>query len=212
MTEARHKRIWILFFKLYATFHLKRKFFDVRYHIEGNTLPKTSHGRPVLIVSNHFSFWDGFIHMLFVHKLFKKRIFIMMLQEQLQRHPFLRYGGCFSVNRGRRDVVESLRYGYKVLEDKANALLIFPQGEVSSLYTANFRFMKGAAYLANNSPGSHVWMNVNLVNYFSQKKPLLNIYLKRFHGELSMLESEFNSFAQECREKESPEVNGDKLI
>lgn len=218
MITASHKKRWVIFFRIYASWHLKRLFHDMRYHVLDNDIdiakesPGRAHNGSILVVSNHFSFWDGFIHMLFVHKIFKKNIFIMMLEEQLKKHPFLRYGGCFSVHRGKRDVAESLRYSCEILENPANALLIFPQGEVESLYTNDFSFMKGAGYIMDHSAACQVWMNVNLINYYSLKKPVLNIYLKRYHGEAGLLQESFNLFARECRKRESPEITGEKLL
>lgn len=209
MITALHKKRWELFFKIYSTFHLNRQFFDVRYHVQSHDVQED---RSILLISNHFSFWDGFIHMLLSKKLFKKKIFIMMLQEQLQKHNFLRYGGCFSIEKGSREIITSLHYGIDKLTDAKNMLLIFPQGQTESLYTTQFKFQKGVNYIMDSSPNSDVWFNINLINFYSLKKPVLNMYLSKYSGTSKDLEAAFNQYAALCRSKEKSQITGEPLL
>lgn len=225
MITALHKKRWELFFKIYSAFYLKRVFFDVRYSIQNindsinvneNTnlseSPNVDKNRSILLISNHFSFWDGFIHMLLSNKFFKKKIFIMMLQDQLDKNIFLRYGGCFSVAKGSRGVMESLNYSIEKLKERGNMLLIFPQGQTESLYTTDFKFQKGVSYIRDRSPNSEVWFNVNLINFYSLKKPVLNMYLAQYSGPTNQLENSFNNYAALCRSKESEQIKGKPLL
>lgn len=213
MIKATHNRRWELFFKLYSRIYMGLLFKDIRYITDEQTNLDMLKSRSSLIVANHFSFWDGFIQMLWCGKLLKKRIFIMMLYQQLVKFPFLKYGGCFSLNKGRKEVVESLNYGIDILSDFNNALLIFPQGRVESLYTQSYIFESGVSALAKRSKDAAIIFNINLINYFSNRRASLNIYLKEYCGErdLKSIESSFNSFADECKKREDGTLKGVKL-
>ncbi len=54
---------------------------------------------PVLILANHFSKWDGFIQYRINRILYRRKFHVMMLEEQLLKHPILRKGGAFSVRK-----------------------------------------------------------------------------------------------------------------
>jgi len=57
--------------------------------------------RAVLLLSNHFSWWDGFLlfqlNRLFLHKKFH----ILVTEENYRSHGFLKYLGAFSVKSNR---------------------------------------------------------------------------------------------------------------
>lgn len=172
-----------------------------------------SPGRSIILISNHFSFWDGFIHLILNREVFKRRVHIMMLYEQLVNRKFLRYGGTFSIDKGRKGVVESLKYSCEILKDCKNMLLIFPQGKIQSLYTYPFKFEKGVEYIISQSKDVDIYFNINLLNFFSDKKPTLTMYYKPYisnNFKISDIEQAYNLFSQECMEcerAESKEVN-----
>ena len=209
MITAKHKKLWELFFVAYSRFYLKKLFYDVRYVSDIAQPPLNA----VLLIANHFSFWDGFIQMHLSRKLFKKKVFIMMLKEQLLPRKFLRYGGCFSIDKGSRSVVESINYSRQLLYNPENMLLIFPQGKLESLYTSRFTFESGLKRIMTVSAEIDIYLNINLINYYSNKKPTLTAYLKKVTDPSpETIEEQFNQFAQECRQlEESPKPKGEKL-
>ena len=200
MIKARHTRIGVWFFRNYSGFFLGRNFKSI--NIEGDY--KDSN-KSVLVISNHFSWWDGFIQLVLNEKVFKKVFYVMMLEEQLKRFMILNKAGAFSIKKQTREIIESLRYCNELLVHKSNLLLIFPQGEIQSLYTQTFVFEKGLLFLLKNENTSLIF-NVNLVDYFSDKKPHLKIYYKEYvydkNTSLRDIENSFNSFASECRDKQ----------
>ncbi len=116
--------------------------------------------------------------------------------------------GCFSVKKGSRDVIESLNYCLELLMDNKNMVLIFPQGEIQSLYTQSFLFENGLDFILRNiRKDIEIVFNVNLIDYFSQQKPSLNIYFEEFflnQGDTKKeLENAFNSFAIQCKMKQT---------
>lgn len=200
MIKARHTRTGVWFFRKYSNFFLGRNFKSIS--ILGDF---EESNKSVLVISNHFSWWDGFIQLILNDRVFKKVFHVMMLEEQLKRYMILNKAGAFSIKKKSRDIIESLGYCNEILENKNNLLLIFPQGETQSLYKQIFVFEKGLTNLLKKENTSLIF-NVNLVDYFSDKKPHLTIYYKEYiydkNTSLKDIESSFNTFASECRNKQ----------
>jgi hypothetical protein len=82
--------------------------------------------------------------------------------------------------------------------------LLFPQGEIQSIYTDYFKFENGLKYiLANKKTDIQLIFNINLVDYFSDQKPSLTVYFKKYDLQKSKslkdIEADFNHFAQQCK-------------
>ena len=206
-------------FEQYAKRHLRKIYKEVRYVTSDNpgvNLFESGKEKPVLLVSNHFSFWDGFIHIMLNRRTFKRTVNIMMLNEQLSKRKFLSYSGAFSLDKGNRGVIAGLRHSVGLLKERKNLLLMFPQGEIQSLYTRNFVFERGLEFIVNNASDIQIIFNVNLINFFSDRKPTLTMYLKEYYPQpeekISHLEQEFNLFAVECFNSERPKERGVKII
>lgn len=166
-------------------------------------------GLPVLMIANHFCWWDGFIQYRLNRARFGRRLYVMMLEEQLRRHPLLRECGCFSVEKGSRQVIESLAYCRRILHDPRNMLLLFPQGKIESMHLAEYRFERGAEYILRRLDGNvQVVFNVNLVDYFSYRKPSLTVWYEPYDPgtdpRTETLEQAFNVFARRCRLNRQP--------
>jgi hypothetical protein len=219
MIKGRYTPFTGWLFEKYALWHMRKIFQSIRYVISEKTGENpflSDIQRPVLLISNHFSFWDGFIHIMLNRRIFKRRVNIMMLHEQLTKRKFLRYTGAFSLDKGNRGVIAGIRHSVDLLKDKNNLFLIFPQGEIQSLYTRNFVFERGLEFIVNNSPGIQIIFNVNLMNFFSDRKPSLTMYLKEYTPQTSEtianLQQEFNLFALESFNSENPRERGRKII
>lgn len=132
-----------------------------------------------MIIGNHFSWWDGFIVSYANHQLFSRRIFVMMLEEELQQRTFLRRIGAFSIKKNSRSAMESIQYALKVLETENNILLLFPQGNFQSLHQYPLCFEKGWFRILQQAPDNmQLVFMANLTDYFSQRKPNLSIYVQ----------------------------------
>lgn len=133
-------------------------------------------GLPLLVVGNHFSWWDGFIQHRLNRTFFHRRQYVMMLEDQLMKNPVLAHCGAFSVRKNSRDMLESLGYAAGILSDPGNMLILFPQGRIESLYKESLEFQSGLDYLFRRIPNEFgIVMNVNLVDYGSHSKPSLRI-------------------------------------
>jgi len=199
MIKARHTYRGKLVCDFYSSYKLDSAFSSV--NMIGDV---TDNGLPVLIIANHFSWWDGFIQYRLNKIIFKKRFHVMMLEEQLEKYMILNKGGAFSIRRNSREIIDSLNYCTGLLKDNNNLVLLFPQGKIESIYTPYFSFENGLNYLLKHlENGIQLVFNVNLIDYFSQKKPSLNIYFKRFDFStpiaVKQIEKEFNDYTSECK-------------
>jgi 1-acyl-sn-glycerol-3-phosphate acyltransferase len=198
--RARHNYFIYKFFSLYALLSIKRNF--RRVCIDGEIREREA---GVLIISNHVSWWDGFWVMYANLKLFRRKFHFMMLEDQLRRFWHFRYTGGFSVRKGSRSVLETLDHACELLSNRGNIVLVFPEGEIQSIYKAPVRFEGGIERIIRQCVSPVIiCFAVNLIDYLSDKNPSLYIYLKEFtpvEGSLEEAEREYNKFLSECIEK-----------
>lgn len=177
MIEANHRRFFVWFIKVYTSVNLRLSFRKVI--IEGDTVVPAD--KPLLLIGNHFSWWDGFFAWHLNDTLWKRKFHVMMLEEQLQTRMFLNKAGAYSVRRGSRSVIDSLNYTSQLLKKAENLVVIYPQGEISSLYTYPVRFERGIDRIIRSAGTDiSVLFYVALVDWFSSKKPSLTLRLRRF--------------------------------
>lgn len=195
MIPANHQRFYVWFFRLYARWMLHQHFRSV--HIKS---PRRDIPSPVLLIGNHFSWWDGFIVEYINNKVFRKKLFIMMLEEQLKGRLFLSKAGAFSIRKASRSALDSINYAIDLLEDHNNLLVIYPQGEIRSMHIRRQEFQKGVEKVLDRQEGNvKVFFYAALTDYFSHRKPGLNIYLEEFRRrQPGSLEDEYNKFLDRC--------------
>jgi hypothetical protein len=200
--KAKHHWLIYPFFKWYGVWKTEKGFRPVI--IDGQIREMN---RSVLVLSNHFSWWDGFWAMYVNRKVFNRRFHFMMLEEQLKRYRFFNYTGGYSVRKGSRSVVESIGYTIGLLKNKENFVLLFPSGSIESMHKKSLRFEKGIHHILKNQDISpHVVLMACLIDYFSSPKPGLYIYLKEYQQNTpgnQDLEQAYNDFYLECVEKQS---------
>ncbi|NLE34714.1 MAG: glycerol acyltransferase [Bacteroidales bacterium] len=201
--KARHIPFFVSFFSFYSRNRLKRHFNDVIFECSISTA-----GRPVLLIGNHFSWWDGFIayrlNDLFLHKKFH----IMMLEEQLEHRLFLNKAGAFSIKRGSRTVVETLSYTSGLLHDADNMVVMYPQGVITSIHRRPVRFEKGTErVIAGASDKLMILFYVALPDWYSEKKPGLYVRVIEYAAReraITDLEEAYNMFLDECIANQIP--------
>ncbi len=201
--KARHIPFFVRFFSYYSRTGLKRHFNDVTFDCSVSPA-----GRPVLLIGNHFSWWDGFIayHLndLFLHKKFH----IMMLEEQLEKRLFLNKAGAYSVRRGSRSVVETLSYTSVLLHEAENMVVVYPQGTITSIHRRPVRFERGTErIIAGASDKLMILFYVALPDWYSEKKPGLYIRVIEYSARersVTDLEEAYNIFLDECVAKQIP--------
>ena len=167
-------------------------------------------GKPILMIGNHFSWWDGFFACYLNQEIFHKKLHIMMLEEQLRPRMFLNKAGAYSIRKGSRDALESLKYTAGLMNDPGNLAVLYPQGEFESVYTFPVRFENGMEKIAGFAQNEfELVFYAALIDYFSYRKPTLTIYLEQANpadaGSARLLESAYNSFLAFCISKQRPE-------
>lgn len=198
--KAKHHFIIYRFFKNYSIRKTNRVFEKVS--IEGKF---NDRGKPLLIVANHVSWWDGFWLMYLNLKVFHRKFHFMMLENQLKKYWFFNYAGGYSINKKSKTIIESLNYTEELLDDTNNMVLIFPQGKIHSMYESNIKFEKGIDRILKKTNNIEVIQVVNLVDYFSKEKPSLFIYFEEYRSneKTISLEESFQQFYTLCVKKQS---------
>lgn len=167
--------------------------------------------RAVLLLANHFSWWDGFLlfqlNRLFLHKKFH----ILVTEENYHAHGFLKYLGAFSVKKQSRSMIETLEYAGKLLNDPANLVVIFPQGKLFSSHCDEVLFEKGLMNVINSSDRKFQYLFVALlVDYFQFKKPTAKAYLQTWEGaeftSLQLIKSEYNKHYSQAKRSQNQEI------
>ncbi|TAJ09174.1 hypothetical protein DMA11_20585 [Marinilabiliaceae bacterium JC017] len=195
--KAKHHWLVDAFFKYYTIWKIKTHFHQVL--IQGSC---ENNGSPMLVLANHFSWWDGFwIHYLNTTRL-KRRFHFMMLEEQLRKYWLLQYAGGFSIKKGSRSALETIKHTTDLLQDSHNLVLLFPQGEIQSMHPIRFQFKKGVeTILRRTNKPVQILFIANLVEYFSHPRPTLFMYLKEYQTDgiqPDHLETAFNRFFEQC--------------
>jgi hypothetical protein len=197
MIKAKHHPIVYNFFKIYVPWIIRRNFHKV--HVTGHFPDKN---KPVLVIANHISWWDGFWTVHLILNLFHRKFHFMMLEDQLRKARILNLAGGFSIQKGSRSMLESLKYAVELLSDNRNLVLVFPQGKFTSIYDPSFQFEKGLERIVKEVSGkAQIFFQANLIDYFSHKKPSLFIYLKecdQLQPDIGSIQDLYNAFYASC--------------
>ncbi len=200
MIKAKHHWFLYPFFAWYGWMRIKRHFKKI--HIEGD-IPDLN--LPLLVVANHFSWWDGFFILSLNRKRFHKKFHVMMLEEQLRKYWFFSHTGAFSVKKNSKSVIESLNYAVELLQNPENMLTYFPQGQFESMYQQPLPFENGLSWILKNLKNDlQVIFVVNQVEYFESPKPQLFIYFEKYDyaGKSSeQIKLDYNDFFVACYRK-----------
>ena len=197
MIKAHHTWFGKQVFDWLVPFLIRRHFRD--FIIEEQ--PAIDHEKPVLILANHFSWWDGFTHYYLNQRHFHKRFHVMMLEEELAKRPLFSRAGAYGVKKGRRYVLETLDYTVELLADPDNMVLIFPAGRIQSLYDRECRFQKGLGKILEKT-GTDVQVIFSYIfpEYGSHPKPALHGYFRLYDEKDFKLEALEAAFAKHFRD------------
>jgi 1-acyl-sn-glycerol-3-phosphate acyltransferase len=135
--------------------------------------------KSILLLANHFSFWDSLILYIVNRKLLKKRFYVMVREDTTVKLQYLKFGGAFSINKRSKDMLESLEYAAELLKDPKNLVLIFPQGKLYSNFVNDIHFEKGTARIMQKAADKfQIIFAATFVQYLKHKKPTATVYLK----------------------------------
>lgn len=196
MLTANHHRFIYPFFQYYTEYLLKRRFHSVQ--IFGDFEDR---GLPVLLIANHIGWWDGFWAMHLMLKVLHRKFYFMMQEDQLLKYRFFNQTGAFSIRKSSREALQSLFYASSLLEEPSNMVLIYPQGQLHSLYNSDFHFQRGLGRLIGGREGKlHLILSANMIDYWDHPRPSLSTYIEEYQGamKLEALEEGYNAFYQSC--------------
>lgn len=195
--KARHHFFIYPFFKFYAGWIIHQHFGRVELKNEFD-----DRDLPVLLLANHVSWWDGFFAMLINVKVLRRKFHFMMLEEQLMKFSFFNKTGGYSIRKKSREAIESINYTAELLHDIGNMVLLFPQGKIASIYTPTFQFEPGISRIIEKTGCAiHILFMANLIDYFSNRKPGLYIYVSEYKSDnfdTKSIQDAYNLFYNQC--------------
>lgn len=149
MIKAEHKKWADIFFNFYLKRLFKKSFHDFRII---NDLPLINISQGLLVTPNHFSWWDGFFIYWLNKNMLNKKLFVMMLEEQLKRYWFFQKLGCYSIDlNDNKKLITSLKYTMELIPNSDNMVTIYPQGEIQFYEQRPVNLRTGIDFLAKKS-------------------------------------------------------------
>jgi 1-acyl-sn-glycerol-3-phosphate acyltransferase len=191
MIYPKINKILVKIIDIYTLVKIKTHFKEIKI-ITKSTFDKE---KPILILGNHFSWWDGFWMEYINIKLLKKNFYFMMLEEELIKRPLLKYAGAYSIKKNSFDILESLKFTSELLSNKNNIVLLFPQGKIQSLHIDAVKFQKGIYRIVKDKDIEILFIN-NFIEYFSDIKPTVYSFIKNYKFDEN-IEKAFNDFYKE---------------
>lgn len=135
-------------FTWYSRAYLRRHFHSLRLSVAG-PLPR-SEGMPLVVYSNHASWWDPLVCLVLKAELFPNRpAFAPIDAAMLERYRFFRRLGFFGVKRNSwNGAIQFLRMAGTILESPRNLLAITPQNAFVDVRQRPIHFASGLGHLA----------------------------------------------------------------
>ena len=152
-------------------------FFKMRFNKMVINEAEINPNHSYILMCNHFGFLDGLLAFYLCNKLLYKqnamrKLYIMSVKKQMEKKWWLQYLGSFSVDPGRRSIIESFEYAAEMLSQPGNLLLYYPQGELESLAIRHVKFDEGIYEIASRVKGNcQLLWSSNLIEYFESIKP-----------------------------------------
>lgn len=198
MIPARRVKLFSNWFAIYMRYRMRRAFNRL---VVTPFTPKPGHS--VLLLCNHFSWWDGLWGNYLAYWHLNRHLYIMMQEDHLQKRMLLNLFGGFSINRSSREMIKSLQYAAGLLNNPENLVVVFPQGELISNHITEIKVEKGIERLIKNIKGPcQIVYNCALIDYFESLKPsvFFHLYDCGVAGEVTFDEliTRINTFHQQA--------------
>lgn len=170
MIKAEHNKLARYISTIYINNILKKSF--SHFYIV-NDIPEVPSDKAVLLTSNHISWWDGFFLDFLNRRFFKRRAYIMILEEQLKKYSFFKKIGGFSINPvSKADLKESLNYASELLLNKENLAIIFPEGELRPFDIKENPIKKGVLSLSKNISNPFAVLIIAMkISFYNERFP-----------------------------------------
>lgn len=135
-------------FTWYSRRYVRQHFHSVRVSLKGR--PPETRDLPLVIYSNHASWWDALICLVLKERFFPDHTaFAPIDAAMLARYKFFGRLGFFGVEQhSRRGAIQFLRTTEAILQSPRNLLAITPQGRFVDVRERPLRFESGLGHLA----------------------------------------------------------------
>lgn len=146
--------ILLTWFTWYLRRYLRRHFHSLRVSRAG--LPPRDSDAPLVIFSNHTSWWDPLLWLALKAEFFPtQRAFSPIDEMALKRYKILRRLGFFGVEQKTgRGAIQFLRTAEKILGAPGNILALTPQGRFADPRERPIHFEPGLGHLATRAEGA----------------------------------------------------------
>lgn len=135
-------------FTWYCRRYLRRHFHSLRVSVNG--LPPDTRGHPLVVYTNHASWWDPLAGLVLKTEFFSERtLFSPIDAAMLARYRMFAKLGFFGVEQGsRRGAVQFLRTSEAILQSPQHLLAVTPQSRFADVRERPVKFRAGLGHLA----------------------------------------------------------------
>ncbi len=139
---------WLRWFTWYSRRYCRRHFHSLRVSRSG--MPPELPTLPLVIYSNHASWWDALVCLVLKDEFFGARTaFAPIDAAMLHRYKFFGRLGFFGVEQNtRRGAIQFLRVSNIILQSPRHLLVLTPQGRFADARERPVRFAAGLGHLA----------------------------------------------------------------
>lgn len=143
---------WLRWFTWYSRRYFRRHFHSLRVSRSG--LPPELPALPLVIYSNHASWWDALVCLVLKDEFFVAHTAFAPIDEaMLRRYKFFGRLGFFGVEQHtRRGARQFLRVSEGILQSPRHLLALTPQGRFADARERPVRFAAGLGHLAARQP------------------------------------------------------------
>ena len=160
------------FFTTWLEGYFARRFTAVR--LLGKVPAELPSDKPIVIYTNHPSWWDPLIFMIMQARFFSDRHgFGPMDAAMLRKFGFMRRIGVFGIEAGPRGAANFLKIGRRLLAEPTTVLWLTPQGAFDHSRSRPNQFRPGLAHLARDCAASFLPMAIELTYWNEPKAEVL---------------------------------------
>ncbi len=151
--RRRYSPSWFRGFVRYLRWYVGRHFHGVLVSLAA--LPRPPAGKPLIIYSNHPSWWDPLLFVLVGEALFPgRRGYGPMEAKSLKRYAILERMGAFGIElETARGGVEFMVQAKRILADASSILWLTAEGAFTDVRARPVAIRKGLGYLVRMTPG-----------------------------------------------------------
>lgn len=170
---ARRSAILFRLFSLYLHWYVSRHFHAMRISRSG--LPRALAGRPLIVYSNHASWWDPAVFILLCAKLFRGRAgYGPMDAVALGKYGVLERMGVFGVDQAdARGAATFLRTAMAVVAQPTQMLWVTAEGKFTDVRTRPLQLRPGLAHLVRRVPNAIILPLALEYTFWDESRPEL---------------------------------------